>query len=515
MSNFDIDDFLFGDLDSQDNKKQKGDKKEKEKEIKPTDEEQPEHHEKPQQKTEDYSSTDSLEKTKEEELLTAEDASSSSGLMAEREDHKHHSQEIQREEAKEKPEFPEWTDVNQDIQSREDIIKGIDFSGEGYPSKKRYEEGHEKQPVDTVEVKETLRSQEKSKTDDFTSPEVTDTLPSAEDEIQEKVQEDSTKEQTLSQSTKLPKTEETPQVETISKEVEQESKDKDTESPIPPTEDKEPVHPTKKKNSLVHFILYLILVVLIAVVLILIYINRDSIPIFQDDSATYIVQDIEQEDNDETKEDDENDFDIDNNLDKSINKLLNGHYRILDSGGLALDYTEVVDGEEQRGSLKLTLGDEADPTYLHEGQIRYFNPGEGKEIVWDEEGNKYIMSEENNTYFVVDKYSDLYYRNFVGQHILQDLIDDYTRNKNVVNQIDENTWSWDWTFYTPVNDYRTRKVLNTQIILDPENSYIEKIVLENEKSFEFKFDFVALDEPYDKEYIPSDYNLVEEEEFEV
>lgn len=190
-----------------------------------------------------------------------------------------------------------------------------------------------------------------------------------------------------------------------------------------------------------------------------------------------------------------------NSLDRFMQKFLNGKYKVKDSGSFGYIYDETEDG-------LISLDEGEDDTYFEEGHIVYFDAKEEKSVFWQNDV-KHVLFKEKSEYYVVTNSSDFYYRNYLGQHILQDFVDEYVRNKNFITEVDENTWGWEWKFFTPIDESQ-RHSMRAEVTLDAQD-YVEKIKLfsEDELICTFKFEFERIN-TFDFEGIIGGYERVHE-----
>ena len=185
-----------------------------------------------------------------------------------------------------------------------------------------------------------------------------------------------------------------------------------------------------------------------------------------------------------------------------VDNFVNGIYKVDDSGGFGYIYGDSKDGA-------FFLGHEH--TYFSNGRIVLFPYDENVKIFWRDYNRKFILLEETKEFFPALESSDFYYRNYLGQHILQDLVDDYLRNKDFIPQITENTWSWEWSFYTPKEELR-KQTMQAEVILDTDTNYLSKIKLFNGDGDEvctFEFSFERL-EHLDFDSLLENYEEIEE-----
>ena len=205
-----------------------------------------------------------------------------------------------------------------------------------------------------------------------------------------------------------------------------------------------------------------------------------------------------------------------NSLDRFVKNFSNNIYKVDDSGAFAYIY-EDVDGDlevEKNGIISLGDGssDTEGYTYFKNGQLVYLDVDDEIEVIWDEYNRKHVLLKNEKKYFVVKNSSDLYYRYYVGQHIVKDFVNEYLKNKDFITQVDEYTWSWDWSFYTPV-DFVTKHNMKAEVKLNPETDYIEEIRLldgDNEVCV-YKFVFEKV-ETLDTETFLKGYELSKESE---
>ncbi len=198
----------------------------------------------------------------------------------------------------------------------------------------------------------------------------------------------------------------------------------------------------------------------------------------------------------------ENQVSVETPLDRFFEKFTNGYYKVYDSGAFGYIY-----GDSENGVISL----EEEPVYFKNGNIQSMNYSDDIKIFWDQFYRKFILFNEKKEYFIVNDSSDFYYRKYLGQHILQDFIDDYGRNKDFINKIDENTWTWEWSFYTPVNSL-SKHSMEANIILDNETEYIKEIRIYNnsKKICVFEFSFENIEENLDIEMVLQDYSRIKE-----
>jgi hypothetical protein len=198
-----------------------------------------------------------------------------------------------------------------------------------------------------------------------------------------------------------------------------------------------------------------------------------------------------------------NDFDaeLETSLDLFIHKFINASYKVDDSGAFGYIY-----GDSKKGVF--ALGDEH--TYFKNGRIVSYRYDNDTQIVWDDFYRKYILFDNKMEYYVVTNSSDFYYKHYLGQHILQDFVDDYLKNKEFIISMGEDTWSWEWSFYTPMSEL-TKHVMQTQVVIDPNMGYLSeiKVLDEGRELCVFEFSFEEID-GIDVKNILEDYERVKE-----
>jgi len=192
---------------------------------------------------------------------------------------------------------------------------------------------------------------------------------------------------------------------------------------------------------------------------------------------------------------------LDNSLDRFMDKFAKSSYEVVDSGAFAYIY-----GESKDGTISLSEGN----SYFQEGRIELINVNEEFRVFWTDYDKKFIFLLQTKEYFPVTQTSDFYYKSYLGQHILQDLIDDYSRNKDFITQIDEDTWEWEWFFYTPKSELQKYSV-RTEIVLDLDTNYISEIRVFNddEKICTFEFSFNEIDD-IDESNVFDGYEIIDE-----
>ncbi len=189
-------------------------------------------------------------------------------------------------------------------------------------------------------------------------------------------------------------------------------------------------------------------------------------------------------------------------LESFMQKFGNKRYRVEDSGSFGYIYDELEDG-----IISLDEGDE--DTYFENGKLVYFDAKEDMSVLWQNDV-KHILFKKTEEYYVVTNSSEFYFRNYLGQHILQDFVDEYAKNKDFITKKDEHTWLWEWDFFTPV-DQSQKHSMRAEVVFDQEQNYIEKIMLFDEEedeicTFEFvfeeveSFDFKRLMGSYERVY---------------
>ena len=191
---------------------------------------------------------------------------------------------------------------------------------------------------------------------------------------------------------------------------------------------------------------------------------------------------------------------LETQLDRFIHNFTNNIYKVEGSGAFGYIYGDSEDGT-------ISLEGEA---YFENGRIVLFDTDEDYKVFWSDYNKKFILLENSNEYFFVTNSADFYYRNYLGQHILQDFVDDYLRNKDFIKQIGENAWDWEWFFYTPQNEF-SRYSIQTEVIFDEHGDYISGIKLFNDQGegiCSFEFDFVLIDS-LDKESFFENYDRIE------
>jgi hypothetical protein len=172
-------------------------------------------------------------------------------------------------------------------------------------------------------------------------------------------------------------------------------------------------------------------------------------------------------------------------LDIFVGKFINGSYKVDDSGAFGYIY-----GDSENGIF--ALGDEH--TYFEDGRIVSLRYDDSTKIVWDSFYRKYILFDNEMEYYLVTNSSDFYYRHYLGQHILQDFVDDYLKNKEFITFLGDDTWFWEWSFYTPMSEL-TKNIMQTEVVIDSNTGYLSEIkVLDEGRElcvFEFSFEEIG------------------------
>ncbi len=206
-------------------------------------------------------------------------------------------------------------------------------------------------------------------------------------------------------------------------------------------------------------------------------------------------------------------------LDAFVKDFLSSSYKVNDSGAFAYVYEEVEDGVEVKKNGLISLGfgvsETEDYNYFLNGEIVSFDVDDEIRIVWDEFYRKYVLFKEENRYFIVTNESNSFYRNYLGQHILQDFLDDYLKNKEFVTQDSENVWLWEWQFYTPI-DMGQKHFMQVQIELDLQSGYITemRVLDEGKEICIYKFEFEKIDS-FDVKEVLNDYVKKDEPELNI
>lgn len=176
-------------------------------------------------------------------------------------------------------------------------------------------------------------------------------------------------------------------------------------------------------------------------------------------------------------------FEVENSLDRFVKKFTESYYKVDDSGEFGYIYNEIEDGII---SLDQGLGE----TYFEKGRIVLFDFDKNTSVFWDKHNRKLLFWEEQEKYFLVLPGSDYYYKRYVGQHILQSFVNDYLKNKDFIIPIDENTWAWEWSFFTPINQ-EVKHSMEATVFINPETEYLEQIKLSDGQRqvcvFEFSY----------------------------
>ncbi len=194
---------------------------------------------------------------------------------------------------------------------------------------------------------------------------------------------------------------------------------------------------------------------------------------------------------------------LDTSLDLFMDKFVDSSYEVNDSGAFAYIY-----GDSKDGTISLGEGN----TYFENGRIALINIDEKTRVFWTDYDEKFIFFLETKEYFPVNQNSNFYYKSYLGQHILQDIVDDYRRNRDFIIQVDEETWGWEWSFYTPKSDLQKYN-MRTEIVLDISTNYISEIRVFNEgdKICTFEFSFNVIDD-IDESNVFDGYEIIDEPE---
>jgi hypothetical protein len=494
MSNFDLDSYLFGEIT--DKKLEEKTKEEPRERIT----EQEGHI----QKNEEFV------KIHPRDLSMAEQKNRSTFFISEKEEKEQEAEEIEMGQGYE-DDLPEWKDKQSIELSREDIIKGINFSSK--------------------DVKETLRPYDYSQQDknEYTNGQNNETVVKAKEiegvkDEKEKAKKDiQIKDESFS----------TPQVRPEGENFNPNPENNHNITPPPPPppekpklQESKPEEPPKQKNEkknigfFLKIFIYFLLFIILCLLLVFAYLNRDAISQFGKslESSDNEIN-IEQEmpvviSKRQFIEENRDNVSLRNELDIAVNNLLSGNYKILTDGGFVLIYTEFENGVELEHEIEMTFGNGESYAYFQKGLLSYIYIDEDNiKIVWDEDNNKYIVSEEREEYILVAENSNEKYRDFLGQHILQNLTYEYLKDKSSMKELGPQAWIWDWSFHTPINNYKTRNLLNTVIIVNEETNLIDEIKLydSDKKIGEYFFEYEVLKEKDSFDFnILEKYTLVEE-----
>jgi hypothetical protein len=183
-------------------------------------------------------------------------------------------------------------------------------------------------------------------------------------------------------------------------------------------------------------------------------------------------------------------FVVENKLDSFISKFISADYRVNDSGAFGYLYTDFEEGKEIKKQGMISLDKGIGSTYFTKGKIVLLDYDENIQILWDKYDRKCILLLGKMEYFFVRSTSDLYYKNYLGQHILYDFVQDYKKNKDFIMPLGDNRWLWEWKFYTPI-DQLTEHKMNVEIFVNPETEYVDTMrVFDGEREIGvFKFEF--------------------------
>jgi hypothetical protein len=196
-------------------------------------------------------------------------------------------------------------------------------------------------------------------------------------------------------------------------------------------------------------------------------------------------------------------------MDSFIQKFVNNSYKVASTGSFAYVYKTLENDVEQEQSGLISMGE--DSVYFQDGQTISFDIDGDLKVLWDDYERKHILFKDEGKYFLVSNSTPFYYRNYLGQHILQDLVNDYFKNKDFIVQLDEETWVWDWFFFIPIEQSYKHK-MKAEIILDLDSGLLKQIRL-LDGSVEvgvFEFSFEKSSEPYDVSKELLEYEKVQE-----
>lgn len=224
----------------------------------------------------------------------------------------------------------------------------------------------------------------------------------------------------------------------------------------------------KPKKGILKIVLILFIVILLGIAGFFIYSNWEKVSTFVKDAIDFSKnQEVVVTENNNVEQDD---------INTAITSFMTGKFQVNDSGGFGYIYTKTVNGkaEEKTGEISLGNGVSAteDYSYFENGALRLYDLGTNKRVVWDMNRNKYILFVNEKKYFAVSAVSDPYYKNYAGQHILQDIVKSYRLNKNLFKKLDGNVWSWKWSLFSPI-DYVSKMEFDTKIYIT--NGKINKI----------------------------------------
>lgn len=188
-------------------------------------------------------------------------------------------------------------------------------------------------------------------------------------------------------------------------------------------------------------------------------------------------------------------------IDILMKNLLNSNYKVEGNGAFGYIYEE-----SEKGVVSL----ENSVAYFEFGELVMFDLGNGKQVLWDQWHRKFVLDEEKKEYFLVTNKHDFYHREYLGQYILNDFIRDYSTNKDFIFEKEENLWSWQWSFYTSVDEYQ-KYTIDVEIVGDLEKGILREFRLLNDGEIlgVFEFSFEEYEEKKDVEKIFNDYEEVD------
>ncbi len=193
-------------------------------------------------------------------------------------------------------------------------------------------------------------------------------------------------------------------------------------------------------------------------------------------------------------------------LDSFVSDFIGRNYKVRTLGSFAYLYEDPEENVQKNGLI--SMGDGF--THFQSGKLTFFDTGGNFKVLWDRYERKHVVLKDEAQYFLVTNFSDFYHRHYLGQHILEDFVNDYLRNRDFIHQLDENVWSWEWSFYTPIKSTQKHSI-NSEVFVDLDSGYISEIKLfdDDAEVCVFVFEFEPLEEDFDINHELLDYDFVD------